>query len=188
MEPRYEIARERRRQIQVRKAFEAGLLLAEQAESDLTDFYLACAEYMVFSMDRLHDQDQLIHDFLKDRIPVEEADAHERLDTLSERQGKSRALMETFREGMDSLKRTGRQGLAAFEEGARKFADKFTSLLAPRKNPFHKHTDELFTDEDWVVIAGVSEDSLATEQLLFIAVKQTAPAEIDPEKMTVEHK
>ena len=34
-----------------------SLALAEQIDGDLTDFYLACAEYMVFSMDRLHEQD-----------------------------------------------------------------------------------------------------------------------------------
>lgn len=188
MNPRAEIARERRRQIQVRKAFEAGLAQADQRGAELFDFYLACAEYMVFSMDRLHDQDQAIHDFLKQRIPIQDADAHERLDTLNKRQTTSRELMATFHQGMEKLKQAGRDGLKAFEEGARKFADKFTSLLAPRKNPFHKHTDELFTDEDWLVIAGVSDDSLVREQELFIAVKRTAPAGIDPEQMTVEHK
>jgi hypothetical protein len=188
MNPRGEIARERRRQIQVRKAFEAGLALAEQADRDLSAFYLACAEYMVFSMDRLHEQDQYIHDLLKQRIPIEDGDAHERLDVLEERQGKSRELMETFRHGMEKFRQAGRDGIQAFEKGARQFTAKFTSLLAPRKNPFHKHTDELFTEEDWVVIAGVSEDSLGREAELFVAVQRAAPANADPEEMTVEHK
>ena len=188
MNPRREIARERRRQIQVRKAFEQGLALAEQVEGDLTDFYLACAEYMVFSMDRLHEQDQYIHDSLKQRIPVEDADAHERLDVLQERQSKSRELMETFRQSMEKLRRAGRGGIHAFEQRARDFVDRFTSLLAPRKNPFHKHTDQLFSEEDWIVIAGVTEHSLGREAALYVAVQRSAPAGIDPEKMTVEHR
>jgi hypothetical protein len=89
---------------------------------------------------------------------------------------------------MEKFRQAGRDGIQAFEQGARHFADKFTSLLAPRKNPFHKHTDELFTEEDWVVIAGVTEDSLGREAELFMAVQRTAPAGADPEKMTVEHK
>ena len=188
MNPRAEIGRERIRQIQVRKAFEEGLALADRLDQDLTEFYLACAEYMVFSMDRLHDQDQNIHDLLRRRIPVEDADAHERLDVLQERQGKSRELMETFHRSLDKLRQAGQKGVAAFEDGARKFLDKFTSLLAPRKNPFHKHTDELFSDEDWVIIAGVTEDSLGREVELYVAVQRTAPAGVDPEQMTAEHR
>jgi hypothetical protein len=186
MNPRAEIARERRRQIQVRKAFEAGL--ERPGGGDLTAFCIACGDYLVFSMDRLHEQDQYIHDFLKQRIPVEDVDAHARLDELGRRQGQSRDLMEGFRQLVARLKQAGRDGLEAFEAGARRFTANFTALLAPRKNPFHRHTDELFTDEDWVVIAGVSEDSLARETALFVSVQRTAPAGIDPEQMTVEHR
>ena len=185
MQPRAEIARERRRQIQVRKAFEAGLALPGAA--DLTEFYLACGEYLVFSMDRLHEQDQQIHDLLKRRIPVEEAEAHARLDELGRRQAQSRTLMDGFRTALGRLQTAGRQGLAAFEQAARRFTTSFTALLAPRRNPFEQHTDALFGDEDWVMIAGVREDSLAREAELFIAVQRSAPSGVDPEQMTVEH-
>ena len=106
---------------------------------------------------------------------------------LQERQGKSRELMETFRRSMEALRQAGRNGIGVFEQGARHFVDKFTSLLAPRKNPFHKRTDELFAEEDWVVIAGVTEHSLGREAELYVAVQRTVPTGIDPEKMTVEH-
>jgi len=119
---------------------------------------------------------------------VEDAGAHERLDALQERQGKSRRLMDSFRHNMEALRQAGHDGLDAFEEAARRFVAKFTGLLAPRKNPFHKHTDELFTDDDWVVIAGVTEDSLGREAQVYLAVQRTAPAGIDPEQMTVEHR
>ena len=185
--PRAEIARERRRQVQVRKAFEAALARKDSEDPEFTDFYLACAEYIVFSMDRLHDQDQVIHDLLKERIPATDTDAHQRLAVLNERQGKSRALMKTFRQGMERLKQAGQAGIQIFTDGAKKFVENFTALLAPKKNPFHKHTDELFTDSDWIVIAGVTDDSLAREEALFIAVQKSAPGGIDPDQMTVEH-
>ena len=188
MNPLAEIGRERRRQIQVRKVFETVLADPGPARPEnLADFYIACGEYMLWSMDRLHDQDQFIHDFLKQRIPAGDADAHQRLQELNERQGKSRALMEEFRAGLENLKAAGRQGLEAFEAGARRFVEKFNSLLAPRKNPFHEYTQQLFTDEDWVVIAAVTEDSLAREEALFMAVRQTTPEGLDPDQIQVEH-
>ncbi len=189
MNPLAEIGRERRRQIQIRTLFEAVLTDPGPAQSgDLTEFYIACGDYMLWSMDRLHDQDQLIHDYLKQRIPAEDTGAHQRLQELNERQGRSRVLMDEFRTVLEKLKATGRDGLQAFEAGAKRFVAKFNSLLAPRKNPFHKYTEQLFTDEDWVVIAAVTDDSLATEQALFMAVRQTAPDGFDPDRISVEHR
>lgn len=182
--PRAEIARERRRFIQVRKAFEAGLTSAKDVGPD---FYLACAAYMVFSMGRLHEQDQQIHDRLATRIPSEERDAHERLAELQERQQKSRQLMARFADSMQKLRDAGIGGLPYFEERAREFTAKFNSLMAPRKNPFHAHTDRLFTDSDWEEIAGVTEQSLTTEKKLYEAVRRASPSDIKPEEMTVEH-
>jgi len=183
--PRAEIARERRRQMQVRKAFEAGL--ATPSWDGRAAFCLACADYLKWSMDRLHDQDQIIHDLLSERIPAAEKDAHERLAVLNGRQQKSRELMATFMRAAEALRSAGRSGLAAFESAARQFTDTFKTLLQPRKNPFFKHTDVLFTDADWERIAGVTTASIAEEQELFGAVQKTAPAGIDPDKFPAEH-
>jgi hypothetical protein len=182
--PRAEITRERRRYIQVRKTFEVGLTTAEDVGPD---FYLACAAYLVFSMDRLQEQDQQIHDRLAARIPAEEWDAHKRLAELQERQQKSRQLMARFADSMEKLRSAGSDGLQVFEELAREFTATFNSLMAPRKNPFHEHTDRLFTDSDWETIAGVTEQSLATEEQLYEAVRGASPPDIKPEEMTVEH-
>jgi len=77
--PRAEIARERRRQIQVRKSFSAGLdPAAPWGAGDPEAFYLACSDYLLSSMDRLHDQDQMIHDLLRERIDPAEREAHAR--------------------------------------------------------------------------------------------------------------
>lgn len=172
----------------MRKAFEAGLALATATPGqDLAGFYLACGDYLAFSMDRLHDQDQLIHDLLGERIPASEAGAHRDLATLNERQARSRALVAEFAGALVRLRRAGPEGVRAFEDHARQFAATFTSLLQPRKNPFFRHTDVLFSPVDWARIAGVTDMSLATEQRLFLAVQRTAPAGIDPEHYTAEH-
>lgn len=184
---RAEVARERRRQMQVRKAFEAGLAAKDWGGSDPVAFYLACADYLKWSMDRLHDQDQIIHDLLSERIAADEKDAHERLAVLNARQQRSRDLMATFMRAADALRAAGRGGLPAFQAAAREFTDTFKSLLQPRKNPFFRHTDVLFTDADWERVAGVTSGSIAEEHELFATVQKTAPAGVDPDQFPAEH-
>jgi len=183
--PRAAIGYERRRQIQIRKAFEAGLELPDDSRSGLTDFYLASGAYIIFSMDRLHYQDQVIHDLLAERIPENDADAHQRLAVLNERQEKSREMVETFRLAVNVLSDNGEQGRDAFETAAQTFTAAFLSLMAPRKNPFQAYTDELFTDADWNLVAGVTDESMEMEKNLYSAVQTHAPAGIDPETMQV---
>ena len=136
-------------------------------------------------MDRLHYQDQVIHDLLAERIPQDDSDAHERLATLNERQGQSRAMVETFRQAVDALSGSGEDGRGAFETAAHEFTAAFTSLMAPRKNPFHAYTDELFSQEDWALVAGVTDESIEMEKNLYIAAQSSAPAGVDPETMQV---
>jgi hypothetical protein len=136
-------------------------------------------------MDRLHFQDQLIHDLLKDRISAQDQDAHRRLDELNERQGKSRALVEKFQHAARALTEDGHDGRETFDNAAVEFTDAFTSLMAPRKNPFQSYTDELFTDEDWSQIAGVTDKSQLVERDLFAAVKICAPHDINPDTISV---
>jgi hypothetical protein len=185
LNPRFEIGRERRRQIQVRKALEAGLRDGNAA-AELVDFFTGCGEYMVFSMDRLHAQDQMIHDLLAERIPASDRQAHQRLAELNARQARSRALMAEFRDSLERLKTSGAAGLGAFREAGSRFVRNFTGLLAPRRNPFEQYTNELFSAADWVAIAGVTDDSLAREAALFVAIQRSAPARLDPDRMVVE--
>jgi hypothetical protein len=178
------IGYERRRQVQVREVFEAGLALRNRDDLELAGFFLACAAYIVFSMDRLHHQDQVIHDLLAERIAADDMAAHERLDDLAERQGKSRELIEQLQRVAEELT-ADLDALGEFEDTAVNFVDAFSSLMAPRKNPFEKYTDELFTDEDWIVIAGVTDESRLIEKELYAAVQVNAPDGLEPETAVV---
>lgn len=183
---RTEIARERRRQIQVRKSLEAGLAMSPRPQG-MRPFYLAVGDYLAESMDRLHDQDQLIHDLLRERIEPAETEARNALATLETRQGRSRELMRDFTGAVSQLRSAGDTGLDAFEQAARAFVATFTSMLLPRKNPFFRHTDRLFGNEDWQRIAGVTEDSLKREREHFDSIRRLAPAGADPDGFTAEH-
>lgn len=187
MNPRAEIGRERRRMIQVRKAFEISLVQRDDDARDLTDFYLACGDYIVWTMARLHDQDQRIHDLLKECLDPGLTAVHEQLADLNERQEKSRAFTDKFHQAVEALRTSGAAGRSDFETAAQAFVDLFTTLMAPRKNPFQEHTDELFGDSDWIDIAGVTDESLGEELDLYGRVEASAPAGIDPSGYTAEH-
>jgi hypothetical protein len=189
--PRAEIARERRRQLQVRRAFEAGLQPSTAwGGRDPGEFLLACADYLLFSMDRLHDQDQAIHDLLLERVAPSDAATHERLRVLGERQLASRALLHSFR-GTAARLRNSRdssgRAVEAFTAEARLFTGEFGALLQARRNPLRAHTDVLFGDADWLRVAGVTTASVAREHQLFDRVRDTAPAGADPEEFTPEY-
>lgn len=174
--------------MQVRQVFVDGLERGAGGEAGREAFYRACAAYICFSMDRLHGQDQIIHDLLCVRVPETDKRAHERLAELERRQSRSRLMVERLRDGLRALERDWPAGCSKFEATARRFTDTFQSLLEARKNPFAKYTDELFDEADWARIAGVTADSLAVEQRLYSAVQKTAPAGRDPAEVTVEHR
>jgi len=184
-DPRAAIGRERRRLMQIRTAFEAGLGRGQSASLDLAEFYLACAAYIVSSMDRLHFQDQIIHDLLVERIPGDDTEAHRRLAVLDERQNNSRALVEEFQIAADALRVAGQSGCQVFRAAAQHFADTFDSTMEARRNPFERYTDQLFSDDDWLDVAGASEEADKMEENLYNAVRRSAPDGIDPETMEV---
>ena len=78
-------------------------------------------------------------------------------------------MVESFRQAVNVLAETGAEGRESFEAAARTFTAEFLSLMAPRKNPFHAYTDELFTDEDWELVAAVSDESIDIEKNLYSA-------------------
>jgi len=173
--------------MQVRKAFEAGLALDQEQRSQLTTFHAACGEYLVYSMDRLHEQDQLIHDLLAERVPTTDEEAHQGLAQLNARWAESRIVVESFRQALTKLKRAGAGGRHAFEQAALAFSDAFNRTMTPRRNPFFRYTDSLFVDEDWVRIANVSDEFHTTEDKLFSHVTEEAPQSIDPTQYKVAH-
>ena len=185
LNPRAAISHERRRYVRIRRAFEAGLAQGISADAKLTDFYLSCAAYVVFALDRLHCQDQMIHDLLVARIPVDDTSAHQRLSALNERQNSARLLVEDLQCATNLLQIDGEAKRHHFEETAQNFNVAIAQIAEVRKNPFEAYTDTLFTDHDWVNIADTSDASVKIEQNLYRAVRHTAPAGIDPDQMEV---
>lgn len=184
-ESRPYIGFERRRQMQIRGAFNAGLK-TDTADPAVVAFLQACAEYLLVSMTRLDDQDMAILMRLRARVPETVTEVHEGLATLETRQAKARDATHRFGQSVAAFK-DGRIDQAAFVLHAQSFADLIQGMMAPRRNPYEAYTNELFTDADWTAIAAATPEAQATERMLFAAVKALAPPGADPEAMSSAH-
>lgn len=185
---RQEIARERRRMMQVRRAFAAGLESSGLPAPGRAAFYLACADYLHWSMARLHRQDQRIHDLVRERIAADDDAGRERLAALDRQQERSRALADDLHRAAQLLRNAGETGVPAFEAAARDYAAAFAKLVVPGRNPLFEYTDRLLTDADWQEIAGVTPQIIAEEESLFGSVQAAAPPGMDPAQCSGEHR
>ncbi|MCK6370162.1 MAG: hypothetical protein L6Q83_02350 [Gammaproteobacteria bacterium] len=185
--PRQEIARERRRQMQVRRALAAGLREQPVEPERAAGFFLACVDHLRFCMDRLQRQDGMIHALLRDRIPAGDRDAHARLAAVDEQLGRSRMIMDDLGRAADALQKAGQSGVGDFVMRARTLDTAFTALARSARNPMFDYTSRLLSDVDWERVAGVDDEAVAEEERLFEAVRRYAPPGADPASMADGH-
>ena len=185
--PLAELGRERRRQMQVRQALKSGLEQIEPGDDGLAALFEACADYMVVSMGRLDLTDMNIHDLLRERVPRDNAEVHDGLDLLGKRQEKARAETATLAEALKAYRDDDRVNFSAFDTAVRHYHRVMSEMMTPRKNPYGKYTDELFTMDDWANIAQADDDTIATEHRLFDKVTASASDDLKPESFSGTH-
>ena len=185
--PLAELGRERRRQVQVRQTLKGALEHTEPGIERLAPLLEACADYLVSSMGRLDRTDMNIHDLLKERVPQDNAEAHEALETLSNRQAKARAETAVLEEALKAYRQGGRADFSAFDRALRRYHGIVAELMTPRKNPFSPYTDKLFTFADWTDIAEAGAGTVAIETRLFDAVTAAAPDALNPDSFSGTH-
>jgi len=185
--PLAELGRERRRQVQVRQSLKGALEQAQPGDDALAPMLEACADYLVNSMGRLDLTDMNIHDLLAARVPQDNAEVHEALETLSIRQAKARAETAVLAEALDAYRQGGRADFATFDRALRNYHRIVSELMTPRKNPFSPYTDKLFTFADWTNIAEASTDTVAAEDRLFDEVSAAAPDALKPDAFSGTH-
>ena len=185
--PLAELGRERRRQVQVRQALKGALERADSGDGSLAAMLEACADYLVNSMGRLDLTDMNIHDLLKERVPPDNAEVHEALETLSIRQATARAETTALEKALKDYRRGGRADFDSFDRALRNYHGIVSELMTPRKNPFSPYTDKLFTFADWTNIAAASAETVAAEDRLFDAVMAAAPGGLKPDSFSGTH-
>lgn len=178
-EARVQTSRERRRLAQVRKSFDAGIKLKAAGTDVDQDFFSACVSYIKESMDRLHAQDQRIHDFLVPHVKAGD-DHKETLENLNMRLAKSRDALDALVEASKTYNQAGDAGWTEFSAAVDTFMEVYMKILLSSHHSTLSLQDEVFDEEIWDQVAGVTPDSLALEDDLYSKVQHLAPVGADP--------
>lgn len=173
--------RERMRLGQVRKAFAAGIEQLIAGTAVPLEFLAVCVDYIKASMDRLHAQDQRIHNILEPHVTADDAEGCAILENLNMRLAKSREALAKLVAARDAYRAAPATGAADFKAIVDIFMDVYFNILLKGQHSTLQLQDKIFNDMTWDMVAGVTQDSRMTEACLFADVKKYAPAGTDPE-------
>jgi hypothetical protein len=174
------VQRERQRLGQVRKAFAAGIEQQQNGKDAGLEFFSACVDYIRASMDRLHAQDQRIHDLLMPHVKASDTTMIATLDNLNSRLARSRVALNELTAARDAYRTKGKAGWADFKAAIDLFMDIYFNVLMKGQHSTLEFQKQVFSDTDWSATAGVTEDALIKEATLFAEVRRHAPAGADP--------
>jgi hypothetical protein len=171
--------RERMRLGQVRKSFAAGVEHLASGQPISMEFLAVCVDYIKASMDRLHAQDQRIHDILAPH--AKSGDEKAVLNHLDTRLAKSRAALAQLVAARDAFRAAQGKDAAAFKTAIDHFMDVYFNVLLKGQHSTLEMQKKVFTEATWNEVADVTQNSRVTEATLFAEVKKYAPAGADPE-------
>ena len=186
MKPLEVLQWERRRKLQVREAFRAGLDAAMSSEADAVGFYRACAAYLIPAQRRLIDQDMRLARLIESRVPSSQAEDHEKIAALKGRLKDSDAALQAFEAATQDLRQQGAGARAPFEAASRTYIDFVVNVLGARSHSLRHLTSTLLSEADWVHITGMTPELIAEEGQLFDRVRASAPAGVDPAAVSTD--
>jgi len=177
---RNSIMTERIRMSQVRKAFGAGLEHPPEGPSALA-FYTACCEYLQAALERLQAQDQRIIEILAPLVPAEAVEDRKILGQFQAGLDAIRVALDRLMHSLAAYQQSNGQDQESFQHEAHGFLDVFINVLAARRHTSSHLEEQHFDRDDWVAVAFASDVAKQREIDLFNAVKQSAPAQADPD-------
>jgi hypothetical protein len=175
---------ERRRKLQVREAFSAGLARYRTESGEPRAFYLACADYLLQGQHRLVAQDMRLAEMLKARVAAEQAADHELIDALLDRLQQAQHATNTFATAVDEYRASSGQDHAAFETAAAQYLHVIVDVLGARSHSLRHLTTTLFSNQDWARIVDITPEFLSAEEGLFKAVQRAAEEGLDPDSFS----
>ncbi len=172
------VREERMRMSKVRRVL--GVALDGEASlEDPVPAYLACADYLKHSLERLHAQDHRLWERLNPHAGPDDIVFRQKLDHLKERLAASEQALAGLVAVRDSLRAQGASRRAAFEEEARAFLHVFLNILAASRHSTLAEEEEKFAGADWDYVADNNAEAAARELRLFEQVENAAPGVID---------
>ena len=174
------VSNERTHLSQVRRAFTKSLEI-QNVDPGLVHFYVACSNYFDFSLKRLINQDYILHDLLLPHVEADNTEYKNKLESLSKGLGAMEKSMTQLNNAKDQLVKSGLYEIDLFKREAAHFLDVFLNMLATNRHSTYDLEKQVFKPEDWKQIAGVTEESINSENTLYNDVKLSAPQGCEPE-------
>jgi len=174
------VSNERTHLSQVRRAFTKSLEI-QNVDPGLVNFYVACSNYLDFSLKRLINQDYILHDLLLPHVETDNTEYKNKLESLSKGLGAMEKSMTQLNNAKDQLVKSGLYEIDLFKREAAHFLDVFLNMLATNRHSTYDLEKQVFKPEDWKQIAGVTEESINSENTLYSDVKLSAPQGCEPE-------
>ncbi len=171
---RERIGNERRRLRNVRQRMAAAIAVQARGNEAFVPFYIAVADYIEATMQRLHDQDVKMGEMLVEKAGADDDRIGRALEELNERLGGANAHLQPFLAARDALREHGAAALEDFERVAQTYSDYIVANMG-HHGATNDMAGKLFTPADWEYMAGAGEEQTARERQLFDQVVATVP-------------
>lgn len=168
------IGNERRRLRNVRQRMAAAVEVQANGDKAFVPLYVAAADYIDATMQRLHGQDIRMGEMITEKIAEPDDQVKQALKELDDRLEGATAHLKPFLAARDALRERGVEALEDFEAEATVYSDFVTSTMG-----HHSATNDLcvkiFSQADWEYMAEVSDEQLAQDERLYASVVETMP-------------
>jgi len=168
------IANERRRLRLVRQKMVAAIQDEVQGDEAYVPFYVAAADYIDATMQRLHEQDVKMRDMIVERVGEVDDSVEQALAELDARLEGAKAHLKPFLEARDALGDKGVEALEAFEKIGQEYSDFIVANMG-HHGATANLAAKLFSLKDWEYMAGITDEQQAEDENLFQRFVDLAP-------------
>lgn len=172
------IGNERRRLRGVRQRMAAALEAKANGDENFVPFYIAAADYIDVTMQRLHEQDVKMGKMVLEKVDKVDDKVEEMMEELDRRLEGAKAHLKPFLAARDELRQKGSEALERFESAAQEYSD-FIAANMGHQGSTNDIAGKLFTPADWEYMAGVTDEQQIEEQALYNQVCESMPANVE---------
>jgi hypothetical protein len=168
------IGNERRRLRAVRQNMIAAIERGSGGEEAYVPFYIAAADYIDATMQRVHAQDVRMADMIREKVESVDAGVEKALVELDDRLQGAKEHLKPFLVARDTLKHEGHVALERFEQAGKTYSDFIVANMG-----HHGATSDLsvklFSTADWEYMAAITDEEIEREAGLFESVESSIP-------------
>lgn len=171
------IGNERRRLRLVRQNMIAAIEQKARGDETYVPFYIAAADYIDATMQRVHIQDVKMEDMIREKIETMDAGVEKALAELQARLIGAKEHLKPFLAARDALMEKGCEALEGFEKEGQEYSEFIVANMGHHA-PTADLGARLFSGEDWEYMAGITDAEVEREAALFARVQETIPGDV----------